>query len=229
MTIAVSEEVKKFLVKKSMVPQNKIVVVPNLLDNRFLSVKQYQKPANLPPLIGTVGSLNAQKGHILLIEALSLLKKKDKKLDWRCQIIGTGPLEKYLRRLIRKKKLRGQTSIITDAGDIREAMRHFTIYVQYSRTESFGMAVSEAMALGIPTIVSNKGALPEMVVDGRDGLVVPYGKAVLLAKAIERLIKNKSLRQNISVIARKKILKLYNQETILDEIEQVYSQAIKHK
>ncbi len=226
MTIAVSEAVKKFLIKRSIAPEGKIAVIPNLLDNRYLSVKKYQKPANLPALIGTVGSLNDQKGHALLIEALAILKQKDKKLDWRCQIIGTGPLDKYLRRLVRKRKLRGQVSIITDADDIREAMRHFTIYVQYSRTESFGMAVAEAMALGVPTIVSNKGALPEMVSDGHDGVVVPYGKTEFLANAIERLIKKEKLRRELGEAARKKIIKSYNQDTIVEKIEQVYYKAL---
>jgi len=228
-TIAVSEAVKRFLVKRQIVPERKIVVIPNLLDQRFTSVKKYSKPTNLPVLIGTVGSLNAQKGHAMLIEALSALKKADKKLNWQCQIVGTGPLEKYLKRLIRKRKLRSRVSIFTDVSDAREAMRHFSIYVQFSRTESFGMAVAEAMALGVPVIVSNKGALPEMVRDGHTGVVVPFGKTEMLATAIGRLIQKDTLRQKFGDAGRKKALSQFNQNTIVGQIEQVYSGALRDR
>jgi glycosyltransferase involved in cell wall biosynthesis len=89
--------------------------------------------------------------------------------------------------------------------------------------------VVEAMALGIPVIVSNGGALPEIVRDNQNGLVVPYGKTDRLAVAMARLIKNTYLREQFSTNARKTVLSKYNQRLVAESIERVYGKAMRRK
>lgn len=230
-TIAVSKSVKDFLVKSKIVPQGKIVIVPNMLDPRFSEVARYRKPEGVPWLIGTVGSLNVQKGYLLLLESLALLKKQKLNGDnnWKAQIIGTGPLEKIIKRKIRKYRLVDKVSIIKKVSDICETMRHFTLYVQNSRSESFGMATMEAMALGIPAIVSGRGALPEIIEHGKTGLIVQFGKPEKLTKAIMQLVQDEKLYYKISKNARQTVLKKYSCDKVVDQIEFVYEKAIKNK
>jgi len=227
-TIAVSRSVRDFLTKSKIVPKGKVFLVPNVLDPQFATVARYNKPEGVMKVIGSVGSLNGQKGYLFLIEALGELARRKIK-NWRCQIIGSGPLEKIMRRKIRKYKLIDKVTIITKVDDICETMRHFSIYIQNSATESFGMAVMEAMALGIPPIVTNRGALPEIVDNDVSGIIIPYGKPDKIASAIIKLIEDPKLYQRISRQARAKIIGKYSPTSVTQRIEKIYIRAIKNK
>lgn len=228
-TIAVSATVKNFLVKERIIPTRKITIVPNMLDPSFATVKRYLKPSALPVLIGTVGSLNIQKGFVSLVEALAIVRKSDKKLNWRCQIVGSGPLEKPIKRLVKHRKLSNFISLLQNEGDICETMRHFSIYVQNSRSESFGMATLEAMALAIPVIVSNRGALPELVRNGENGIVIPYGKESKIAEKLIYLINHEHVRNNLGEKARRSVFSKYNPTAITKRIELVYAKALANR
>jgi len=228
-TIAVSNVVKRFLVKEKIVPSSKVYVIPNMLDPHFTSAKKYDKPIELPLVIGTVGSLNIQKGYFYLIEAMAKVKARNKKLNFKLQIIGSGPLEKPIRKHIKKYKLGREVSLVSSVEDVRENMRHFSLYVQNSRSESFGMAALEAMALSIPIIVTDRGALPEIVDSGKNGIVVPYGKVKVLSKTIEKLLLDAKLRERLGDNARKSVLIKYNPVEVTRRIEMVYDKAIKRR
>ena len=228
-TIAVSKSVKDFLVANHITPPGRIVIVGNMLDPCFSTVTRYKKPSEMPQIIGTVGSLNQQKGHLLLLDALVLLNKQKLPYQWRCQIIGAGPLEGEVKKRIRRLRLHGKVALMGKFDDICTAMRHFTYYVQYSRTESFGMAAMEAMALEIPTIVSNRGALPEIVKTDETGIVVPYNQPAKLADAIVKLMCDQKLCERLGQQARREVLEKYSNHKIVDHIERVYLRAIKHR
>ncbi len=228
-TIAVSNIVKKFLVKEKITPSGKIFVIPNMLDPHFTSARKYEKPPELPLVVGSVGSLNIQKGYFYLIEAMARIKARNKKLNYRLQIIGSGPLEKPIKKHIKKYKMSREISLISGVDDVRENMRHFSLYVQNSRSESFGMAALEAMALRIPIIVTDRGALPEIVENGKNGIVVPYGKVKILSKAIEKILLDAGLREKLGENARKSVLIKYNPVDVTRRIEIVYDKAINRR
>lgn len=226
MTIAVSGASESFLLSRGITRRGKIVVIPHMVNPNFHGLKKYAKPEGLPKIIGSVGSLNVQKGHLPLIEALKVLRYKKLPLDWRCRIIGGGPLEKIIRRRIKKYRLSAQVSVKPSAEDIVETMRHFACYVQNSRAETFGLPVIEAMSLGVPVVTTSRGALTEIVRHGENGLVVPYGRPELLANAIARILTDDELARRLGEAGREVAAKRFSEKLVVDRVEKVYAKAV---
>jgi len=228
-TIAVSQSVKNFLSKNKIIPASKIIIVPNMLDPKFRKYTIYQKPKGVPPIIGSVGSINVQKGIPVLVQALKDLEHQKPELQWRCQIIGSGPMADSVKKMVSKLGLEKRIVVKERVDDIVETMRHFSYYVQASRSESFGISVIEAMSLGIAPIVTNRGALPEIVDHMATGVVVPYGRPDKLVAALMKLMDDEELRTTLGEAARCEVKRKYSCKQVTDRIEKVYYQALEKR
>ncbi|NEX16282.1 MAG: colanic acid biosynthesis glycosyltransferase WcaL [Halochromatium sp.] len=142
----------------------------------------------------SVGSLLEVKGHRYLIEACSLLGAKG--VDFLCEIIGEGPLLSELKLQISNSNLRQR--IVLAGGMSRDAVRgqlaQADIFVLPSvraargSREGIPVALMEAMAAGLPVVASRLSGIPELVEDGRSGLLVMPRHSSGLARAIERIL-----------------------------------------
>ena len=229
-TIAVSEAVQEFLIKSKITKPQKIVLGYPPVREEFFKIFPYQKPKEISLLVGSVGSLNRLKGYRYFVEAAKILKEKHKftpRNHFHFQIVGIGPEETNLRRLIKRFKLEEYFQLRPPLEKVFEVMRHFTIYVQPSLSESFGMATAEAMAMGLPVIVTQVSGLQEIVTDGKTGLVVPSRNPQALALAIEKLLKDDKLRKQLAVAAKRKAEKEFVPEKRFREIVKIYEQLLK--
>ena len=102
----------------------------------------------------------------------------------------------------------------------------FSVSVVISVAESFGVAVVEAEACGIPVVVSNVGGLPEVVENGITGFIVPPRNPEDTALAIEKLILDKNLRNNMSKAGREFILKNYEWNKNAKIMEDLYKKIV---
>ena len=140
-----------------------------------------------------VAALRAVKGHRHLIEACRLLRSSG--LSLRCHLVGGGPLERTLRREIERAGLREQVLLHgpLPRADVLARMRASHVLVQPSivdragRREGIPVTLMEAMACGLPVVASRLSGIPELIEDGRSGLLVPPGDARALAEALARL------------------------------------------
>lgn len=166
------------------------------------------------PLIGIVGRLQHWKGIHVLLEAMpSVLKQYP---DAHCVVVG-GPhaLEAeyapYLERRIEEMDL---TQAVTLAGlqsNVPEWMQALDVFVHASDREPFGIVIIEAMALGKPVIAGNSGGPTEIITDGTDGLLTPFGDAPALAAAILRYLKDPALAHRLGLAARERALEFSTQ------------------
>jgi glycosyltransferase involved in cell wall biosynthesis len=147
-----------------------------------------------PALVLAVGRLVEKKGFDDLVRACSLLRRDGR--PFRCLIVGKGELEGELRSLIGKLGLEEQVEL---AGPIpREELvpvyRRASVVVAPSvigadgNRDGLPTVVTEAMALGIPVVATNVTGIPELVEDGRTGLLVPQRQPESLAGAIRRVL-----------------------------------------
>ena len=102
-----------------------------------------------------------------------------------------------------------------------------TALVLPSAVESFGLVVLEAWAYGKPVIVARAGALPAVVTDGENGLLVEYGDPVGLAAAIERLLGNDGLASCLGAAGREKLLRMYRWDHVVERVEHAYADALQ--
>lgn len=147
-----------------------------------------------PPLLLAVGRLVEKKGYPVLVEACRLLRRRG--VAFRCEIIGEGPLESALRGQI------GDLSdCITLSGprtqpEIRQALSRASVFVLPCVEEKSGgmdilpTVITEAMAASLPVVSTRLAGIPEMVVEGKTGWLVPPGDPVAVADAVQKLLVN---------------------------------------
>lgn len=175
-----------------------------------------------PPLLVAVGRLVEKKGYPILIEACRLLRGRG--VDFRCEIIGEGPLESALRRQI------GDLSgILRLAGprtqpEIRRSLAAATMFVLPCVKEQAGgmdvlpTVITEAMAASLPVVSTRLAGIPEMVVEGTTGFLVAPGDAVAVADAIERLLANPESAKAMGIAGRQRAEALFSEEVTIPQL-----------
>jgi glycosyltransferase involved in cell wall biosynthesis len=175
--------------------------VPNFIDMAQFDPDRYDRDSVRESLglgrgrfvVGFVGRLDRAKGPDLLVEAAALLR--DRGDARRFLVVGAGPERERLERRIRKLDV-GRIVILAGLHENPAAvMRAFDVGVVPSRREAFGIAALEMMRMRVPVIVSRVGGLPELVRDGRTGILLPQPSPEAIAEAVRRLEKNATLRE----------------------------------
>lgn len=192
------------------ISESRIKVVPFPIDiNRFTSMN---RPMRKKVVIGTVKTLHPKYGIDKIINVVYELKNIG--YDVNCSIYGGGPQEQELKTLVAKLAL---NDVVTFHGfipfeNVHQAYKNLDIYIALStdKSETFGVAILEAGASGLPVIVANIGGLPEVVLDGSTGFVVKTDNINETVNIIERLLSDAELRRTIGENAVKHVSKNYS-------------------
>lgn len=162
--------------------------------------------------ITCVARLEPVKGHTFLLQACRLLSERG--VDFHCRLIGDGPLRIALEKEITRLGLDDKISLMgaCSQDQVVETLSYSDIAVLTSvptpRGECEGIpnVLKEAMAAGLPVIASEVGGIPELVEDGRSGILVPPGDVEALSNALARLAGDAQLRQAIGHAGRRRIV-----------------------
>jgi len=177
------------------------------------------------PVIGTVKTLRPRYGIRELI--LAFQRIADAFPTARLIIVGGGEQHAELQTLLFHLNLEDRITLTGQVSHehIPAYLRSFDIFVVPSLTdrESFGVAAVEASASGLPVIASQVGGLPEVVLDGKTGLLVPPGDIETLANAISRLLADSALRAQMGQAGRQFVLEHYRWEDNARLMEQLYN------
>ncbi len=145
-------------------------------------------------LLLAVGSLSRQKAYPDLLQALGMIKEKEKESkkdkaidDWQLIVAGRGPLKKELQALSAELGLEQRVSFLGRRDDVPQLMAAADALVLSSRWEGLPGVVLEAMAAELPVVATNAGGTPELVVAGETGFLVPAAAPRGLAGALEKL------------------------------------------
>jgi glycosyltransferase involved in cell wall biosynthesis len=148
-------------------------------------------------LVGYVGRLVKQKGLLVLLEAIALINP-----EVHLSIVGSGPLKQELLMKINALGLNGRVELHEGIShqEVPRYLREMSVLVLPSLTtprwkEQFGHVLIEAMAIGVPVIGSDSGAIREVVGDA--GLIVPEGSAEAIAAALAQLFSSPALRAEL--------------------------------
>ena len=152
-----------------------------------------------------VGRLTPLKGHDDLLAALARLRRGG--LDVRLTIVGGGP---HRDALLARAHLLGVADHVDlrgpqPPGGVIDALRAADLFVTASLSEGISNAVLEAMAIGIPVVVTDVGGTHEVVTDGRDGVVVPAGDPCRLAEAVASLAHDPAGRAELARAGRARV------------------------
>jgi colanic acid/amylovoran biosynthesis glycosyltransferase len=184
-----------------------------------------------PPAIISIGRLIEKKGLHDLIEACRLLRARG--IDFRCEIIGEGPLENTLREQIRAAGLTKEVALTGSLpqSEVIERLAQATVFVLPCVTESSGgmdnlpTVVMEAMAAGLPVVSTALGGVPEMVQDGVTGFLVPERQPLPLADALSRLLANPGFARSLGEAGHERAAQLFAIEKSAQELRALFTQV----
>ncbi|OQY53428.1 MAG: glycosyltransferase family 4 protein [Candidatus Parabeggiatoa sp. nov. 2] len=207
-----------------------IVITPFGIDTTLFSPRPELRD-NTVFKIGTVKTLAPKYGIDTLIQAFYKLRKTlaDTPLaqQLRLCIAGDGPQRAELQALVAKL---GLSAVTEFAGHLSHAqvpayLNQLDIYVACSRldSESFGVAILEASACGLPVVVSRVGGLPEVVEEGVTGLLAQKDNVEQFAAALLKLVQNQTLRDSMGEAGRQHVIEEYDWQESVQILEAVYS------
>lgn len=171
-------------------------------------------------VVGFNGRLSLEKGVDDLIDAFSRLKTKNAKLV----IVGSGDEQycEYLNGVAEQKGVEERVIFTGFVDNVASIANRFTVAVAPSRwREPFGLVLLEYMALGIPIITTNNGAQTEILTSQVDGILIDPSNPQMLADAIDNLLSNLQLRQDLVAQASKTFLK-FDYQKYIDKVIAIY-------
>lgn len=223
--ITVSECSAREIERLIGVPRDRISVVYNGVDTDFFQNRNgtYKEP-NSMIFVGNTD--DRKKGIVHLLQALSLIKDE---LRVKLHVIdGGAPETTYAQSLVQEYGLDGQVSFACrlSAAELVHRYSMAEIAVVPSLFEGFGFPAAEAMACELPVITTKAGALPELVSDGDNGLLVEPGNVPALAAAIKRLVNDRELRRRLGSEGRRTAMRKFNWEQAAKQTLEVYQRML---
>jgi len=210
------------------VPSSLLLIVPNGIDPAPASSEGTARAAignPAAPIVGCLGSLAPHKGQAVLLRSLEHLPP-DRPLPT-IVFIGDGPERPALESLAASLSRRPRVLFLGERRDARSLLPAFDLLVVPSiAREGFGLAAIEAMDAGIPVVASRVGGLPEVVEDGRTGVLVPPGDAAALARAVSRLLEGPENRRSLGAEGHRRVEERFRAAAMARRVEDLYEEAM---
>lgn len=239
--IAVSEAVGRHLRAQQLVPADKISVVHNGIDlervalarSRFDREKFYAR-WELPEssmLVGSVGALTPLKGHDDFLRAAVRIGEAFPNAFFVIAGTDSSPIQanrSHLERLIQEYGLTNRVRMIGWVDELTWLFCALDVFVSASRTESFGLAIVEAMAGGAAVVATETEGAKEILRNGETGLLVPVGDVEALTESVKALLADPRERDRISNRAREAATSRFGLDRMVDQVEGIYSAVLEN-
>lgn len=177
-------------------------------------------PADVPVILA-VGRLVELKGHAYLIEALARVRAAHAGAV--LAIAGDGPLRADLAARAAALGIQDHVRLLGNLADVRPAYQAADVFAHSSTIEGLPLVVIEAMAHGLPVVATRVGGVPEAVVEGRTGWLVPPRDADALAARLTALLADRPAAVAMGVLARRRVAETYSLGRMVDAFEALYT------
>ena len=178
------------------------------------------------PIIGNVAALVLHKGQRHLIEAAAIVVKRVP--DARFVIAGEGELRPALERQIRDHHLDKHVFLAGFRPDVLSMHKAFDIFVMSSVTEGLGTSLLDAMACGKPIVATTAGGMPEVIEDGKTGLLVPPRDHEAMAAALVTLLTDETARRAMGAAGEARVREHFSAERMVQDTLGVYRRVAMH-
>lgn len=178
-------------------------------------------------VIGIVSKLWEGKGHEVLISAFREIKKEIKTA--KLVIVGEGPLQGRLNRLVKTLGLEESVIFTGFQSDVSEIISCFDVAVLPSFFEGMGRVLLEAMAMGKPVVASRVGGIPDLVKDNINGFLTEPGDEKALSGALKMLLTDSALADRMGNEGRRTINDQFSSKMMVRLIKDLYIEQLKKK
>lgn len=232
-TIAVCEAARKVEIEQAGGYPDKVVTIYNGLDipqfTAGLIEDQacFRRELGVPDnafLIGVIARLHPQKGHKYLLQALQTLRWQFPQIH--CLIAGAGSLRSELETAVINLNLATSVQFIGNRKDVAALLSVCDLFVLPSLWEGFPNVILEAMASGTPIVATAVDGVPELVENGKTGLLVLPANSQALAEAISQMIHNREKAAVMAQEALQVVQTTFSIERTVTQIEALYWQLL---
>lgn len=226
--VVVSENIKKFLINNVGIKNGDLLTIyngtninlhqaKNELRDRIKMELRIDKDQ---PVIGTVGNLYPVKGHTYLLNAAAIVKRTFPTAIF--LIAGRGQLLPQLQEEAKELSIKDNVRFLGFREDIPLLLQAMDIFVLPSISEGLPLAALEAMANEKPVIATDVGGIPEVVIDGTSGFLVPSKTPEVLAEKILLLLANRDLSLRLGKEGRVRVEKEFSLKKMIRKYEKLY-------
>ncbi len=205
-----------------------IEVIPN-----FVRHDQFNCPVNCPDIGPSKADETATLVHISnfrpvkrICDVVKIFSIVRSQRPAELLMVGDGPERAHAERLARELGVDSDVYFLGKQLDIDKILHESDILLQPSETESFGLTPLEAATACTPVIATNVGGLPEVIVNGETGFLLPVGDVVGMASKAMELLSNRDLYIKVAKAGRARAIELFNVERILNMYLQVYEDVL---
>lgn len=226
--IAVSEANARYLIETKGLPAAKVTAIPNGCDlQRFDPA--HQPPTNLKtslgfaetdPVLVVLARLEPQKGHRILIDAMSTIRTQFPSVRLVC--VGSGSLQGELKSQAHRVGLEDSIRFVGFQSNVQDWLALADVSILPSFYEGLPLVAIESLAAERAVVATAVDGTPEVIVHGKTGLTVPPGDPAALAAAICRLLREPELRQNLARQGRTWALGNFTLQRFLERTQQFY-------
>lgn len=232
--IAVSGAVKESMVQYDHISPEKIQVLYNGIDLTQMDVsedrKEIRKALGIKPdevVVGVIARLEEQKGHKVLLEALSLIPQLPDTL--KVLLVGDGKLRLFLEEETRKRGFSTCVLFLGTRKPVFPILSALDLFLLPSLWEGFSVALLEAMAMGLPVIATRVGGAEEVITSGQEGLLIPPGNPQNLAEAIQEALAHLERFQQMAGRGRERVRQNFSEERHLTLLQELYQEVLTAK
>ena len=228
--ITVSRWVENYLVEKGL-PRERVSTIytaidpPPEIEHSTLRAELGLQDDDV--LVATVAILRYEKGHKDLITAAQPLFERYPKLH--LVFAGDGPIFEELKAFITSLNLQNHIHLLGLRRDIPNVLKACDFFALATHQEALGTSFIEAMAMGLPAIGTAVDGVPEVITDGKTGLLVPAHDPESLRAALIRLIESPEERKKMGESARADVLSRFGMEAMANALENFYAQNLPPK
>jgi glycosyltransferase involved in cell wall biosynthesis len=232
----VTDDLRKYHAAQSWLSASRFQVVYNGVDTEKFApnsraAAQIRSEFAIPSerfLIGSLGRLVPIKDHQTLLRAAETLQLLG--LDVHVLLVGGGPELANLERYVASSHhLPGRVTFAGPSDRIPELLNAMDAFVLASICEGMSNTILEAMACGVPSIVTRTGGNPELIEDGQSGYLFAPGDVESLAKLLSRLAKNQTTRLELAGSARRRAVAHFSLEAMMQRYHELYTKLASRK
>ncbi len=209
-------------------PPQKLVTVPVAASDLFQKTNRHHRRKAPLFTVLTIARLDEVKGHCYSIEAIRILKEKYN-LPVAYHLVGDGALRPALEKQVAELQL--QDSITFFGARSQDQLPAYLsacdVFLLPSLLETQGLVLIEAQMMELPVVASNTGGIPDSMVDGETGLLVPPKDPEAIAEALYKLYANQALRTQFGKAGKKFAAENFSASSITARMNATYRQLLK--
>jgi len=219
--IVPSLEMKKQVL--DLLPNAKVNILPNALDsNEQKNCSKNIATKSQKITIGYAGRLSCEKGLLTLTDIANEIIKENKNVHF--TLAGSGDMRDRIEEKVKEYNIANNFHLLgfLDKEKLKKFFCNIDIFILLSDFETFGIVLLEAMNAEKPIIATRTGAIPEIVIDNQNGILVSKNSKYEIISAVKNLIKNQNLRISLGKAGKKLFLSKFTKEKFLNNAKKIF-------